>query len=67
MGRLASQVSLERMGDIVKIRPKGLFMSQAQKIYEKQWQEVFPTELWTVMEETKLVSINTDMKIVKWI
>ena len=55
------------MGDIVKIRPKGLFMSQAKKIYEKQWQEGFPTELWIVMEESKLVSINTDMKIVKWI
>ena len=54
------------MGDIVKIRPKGLFKSQAQKIYEKQWKEVFPTELWTVMEETKLVSINTELKIVKW-
>ena len=42
-------------------------MLQAQKIYEKQWGEVFPTELWTVMEETKLVSINAEMKIVKWI
>ena len=54
---------MERMGEIVKIRPKGLFMLQAQKIYEKQW----ATELWTVMEETKLVSINAEMKIVKWI
>ena len=63
----ASQVPVERMGDIVKIRPKGLFMSQAKKIYEKQWKEVFPTELWSVMEETKLVSINTEMKIVKWL
>ena len=58
---------MERMGDIVKIRPKGLFMSQAQKIYEKQWKETFPTELWTVMEENKLVSINKELKIVKWI
>ena len=58
---------MERIGEIVKIRPKGLFMLQAQKIYEKQWGEVFPTELWTVMEETKLVSINAEMKIVKWI
>ena len=56
---------MERIGEIVKIRPKGLFMLQAQKIYEKQWGEVFPTELWTVMEETKLVSINAEMKIVK--
>ena len=54
------------MGDIVKICQE-MFVSEAQKIYEKQWQEVFPTELWTVMEESKLVSINTDMKIVKWI
>ena len=67
MGSLADQVPVERMGEIVKIRPNGLFMSQAQKIYEKQWKEVFPTELWTVMEETKLVSINTEMKIVKWL
>ena len=58
---------MERMGDIVKIRPKGLYMSQAQKIYEKQCEEVFPTELWAVMEDAKLVSINTEMKIVKWI
>ena len=58
---------MERMGEIVKIRPKGLFMSQAQKIFQKQWGEDFPTELWTVMEEAKLVSINTELKIVKWI
>ena len=67
MESLASQIPVERMGDIVKIRPKGLFMSQAQKIYQKQWEEVFPTDLWTVMEETKLVSINTELKIVRWI
>ena len=58
---------MERMSDIVKIRPKGLFLSQAQKIYEKQWKEVFPTKLWTAMEESKFVSINTEMKIVKWL
>ena len=58
---------MERMGEIVKIRPKGLFLSQAQKLYEKQWGEAFPTELWTIMEETKIVSINAELKIVKWI
>ena len=55
------------MGDIVKIRPKGLFLSQAQKIFQKKWGEDFPTELWNVMENAKLVSINTEFKIVKWI
>ena len=58
---------MERMGDIVKIRPKGLFLSQAQKIFQKKWGEDFPTELWNVMENAKLVSINTEFKIVKWI
>ena len=67
MGSLADQVPVERMGEIVKIRPKGLFMSQAQKIYEKQCEEVFPTELWAVMEEAKLVTVNSELKIVKWI
>ena len=66
-GSLASELPVERMGDIVKIRPKGLFISQAQKIYQKQWEQGFPTDLWTVMEETKLVSINTELKIVRWI
>ena len=37
---------VERMESIVKIRPRGLFMSQAEKIYRKQFDVEFPKDLW---------------------
>ena len=41
-------------------------MSQAQKIYLKQFDADFPQDLWDAMETAKLVSINREMKIVLW-
>merc|ERR550517_541382 len=58
---------VERMESIVKIRPRGLFMSQAEKIYLKQFDVGFPKVLWDAMENAKLVSIHQEMKIVLWI
>jgi len=63
----SAKLEVERMGNIVKIRPRGLFISQAQKIYEKEWGQVFPKDLWEQMEEGKLVTVNKVMKIVVWV
>ena len=67
-GRLESaHVEVERMGKIVKARQRGLYMSQANKIYLKECGEVFPKDLWGEMEAAKLISIKQEMKIVEWI
>ena len=59
-------MELERMKSILVIRPRGLFISQAQRIYLKQWDEEFPKNLWDAMEESKLITINRELKIVLW-
>ena len=57
---------VERMESILKIRPHGLYMSYAQKIYRQQFEEEFPKNVWDLMESARLVSINPGLKIVVW-